>query len=37
MHLVPKFAELGLLGANLKGYGCAGMGDVAYGLLMQEL
>jgi glutaryl-CoA dehydrogenase len=37
MHLVPKFAELGLLGANLKGYGCAGMGEVAYGLLMQEL
>ncbi|HKU37101.1 MAG TPA: acyl-CoA dehydrogenase family protein [Polyangiales bacterium] len=36
-NLIPKFAELGLLGANLKGYGCAGMGDVAYGLLMQEL
>lgn len=36
-HLVPKFAELGLLGANLEGYGCAGMGDVAYGLAMQEL
>jgi glutaryl-CoA dehydrogenase len=37
MNLVPKFAELGLLGANLHGYGCAGMGEVAYGLLMQEL
>lgn len=36
-HLIPKFAELGLLGANLEGYGCAGMGDVAYGLAMQEL
>ncbi|MBO6939965.1 MAG: acyl-CoA dehydrogenase family protein [Deltaproteobacteria bacterium] len=35
--LVPQFAELGLLGANLEGYGCAGMGDVAYGLAMQEL
>lgn len=35
--LVPAFAELGLLGANLEGYGCAGMGDVAYGLAMQEL
>ena len=35
--LIPKFAELGLLGANLEGYGCAGMGDVAYGLAMQEL
>lgn len=37
MDLVPKFAELGLLGANLDGYGCAGMGEVAYGLAMQEL
>lgn len=35
--LIPEFAELGLLGANLEGYGCAGMGDVAYGLAMQEL
>ena len=37
MHLVKGFAELGLFGANLTGYGCAGMGDVAYGLAMQEL
>ncbi len=37
MELVPEFAKLGLLGANLDGYGCAGMGDVAYGLAMQEL
>ncbi len=37
MDLIPQFAELGLLGANLEGYGCAGMGDVAYGLAMQEL
>lgn len=37
MDLVPKFADLGLLGANLEGYGCAGMGDIAYGLAMQEL
>jgi glutaryl-CoA dehydrogenase len=37
MELVPKFAELGLLGANIKGYGCAGLGEVAYGLIMQEL
>lgn len=35
--LIPQFADLGLLGANLEGYGCAGMGDVAYGLAMQEL
>jgi glutaryl-CoA dehydrogenase len=37
MELIPKFGELGMLGANLKGYGCAGLGDVAYGLIMQEL
>ena len=37
MELVPKMAELGLFGANLRGYGCAGMGGVAYGLIMQEL
>ncbi|MFN0063957.1 MAG: acyl-CoA dehydrogenase family protein [Myxococcaceae bacterium] len=29
--------ELGVLGANLKGYGCAGLGPVAYGLMLQEL
>lgn len=37
MELVPKMAELGLFGANLHGYGCAGMNNVAYGLVMQEL
>ncbi len=37
MELVPQMAELGLFGANLKGYGCAGMSAVAYGLVMQEL
>ena len=36
-HLVPQMAELGLLGANLTGYGCAGMSNVAYGLICQEL
>jgi glutaryl-CoA dehydrogenase len=30
-------AELGLFGANLHGFGCAGMNNVAYGLVMQEL
>src|SRR5437867_2526878 len=35
--LIPKLAELGVFGANLKGYGCAGMNNVAYGLIMQEL
>jgi len=37
MELVPRIAELGLFGANLHGYGCAGLSNVAYGLLMQEL
>jgi glutaryl-CoA dehydrogenase len=37
MELVPQIAELGMFGANLSGYGCAGMNNVAYGLLMQEL
>ncbi len=37
MELVPKLAGLGLFGANLHGYGCAGMNNVAYGLVMQEL
>jgi glutaryl-CoA dehydrogenase len=36
-ELVPQMAELGMFGANLEGYGCAGMNNVAYGLLMQEL
>ena len=37
MQLVPQMAELGIFGANLKGYGCAGMNNVAYGLIMLEL
>ncbi|MBW2396540.1 MAG: acyl-CoA dehydrogenase family protein [Deltaproteobacteria bacterium] len=37
MELVPGIAELGLFGANLHGYGCAGMSNVGYGLVMQEL
>jgi glutaryl-CoA dehydrogenase len=36
-ELVSAMAELGMFGANLKGYGCAGMNNVAYGLIMQEL
>ena len=35
--LIPAIGQLGLLGANLQGYGCAGLGAVAYGLIMQEL
>jgi glutaryl-CoA dehydrogenase len=37
MHLVPQMAELGFYGANMEGYGCAGMSNVDYGLIMQEL
>jgi glutaryl-CoA dehydrogenase len=37
MALVPQLGALGLFGATLKGYGCAGLSNVAYGLIMQEL
>lgn len=37
VELIPEIGELGYLGANLKGYGCAGMSNVEYGLIMQEL
>ena len=37
MNLVPAMAKLGLFGANLKGYGCAEMSSVEYGLVTQEL
>jgi glutaryl-CoA dehydrogenase len=37
VELVPQMAELGLFGTNLEGYGCPGMNNVAYGLVMQEL
>jgi len=37
-HLVPQMAELGFFGANLpEEYECAGLNNVAYGLIMQEL
>lgn len=36
-ELIAEMAELGFLGANLEGYGCAGMSNVEYGLIMQEL
>ena len=36
-QLIPEIGRLGFLGANLEGYGCAGMSNVEYGLLMQEL
>jgi len=36
-ELIPEIGELGLLGASLAGYGCAGMNPVAYGLVLEEL
>jgi glutaryl-CoA dehydrogenase len=37
-EIIPTMAELGVLGANLpEEYGCAGLNNVAYGLIMQEL
>lgn len=37
-ELVPEMASLGVFGANLpEEYGCAGLNNVAYGLIMQEL
>src|ERR1700680_3776678 len=35
--LVPEVGKLGLLGMHLTGYGCAGMGPVAYGVACREL
>jgi len=36
-QLVKPMAELGFFGASLKGYGCAEMSNVEYGLVMQEM
>jgi glutaryl-CoA dehydrogenase len=36
-ELVPLMGELGFFGATIEGYGCAGMSNVEYGLVMQEL
>ena len=37
-QIIPQLAELGVFGANLpEEYGCAGLNNVAYGLIMQEL
>ena len=36
-ELAPELGKLGLLGMHLKGYGCAGMGPVAYGVTCREM
>jgi len=37
IELVPEMAALGLFGPTFQDYGCAGLSNVAYGLIMQEL
>ncbi len=37
VELIKRMGELGFLGANLSGYGCSGLNNVAYGLINQEL
>jgi glutaryl-CoA dehydrogenase len=36
-ELAPELGKLGLLGMHLTGYGCAGMGPVAYGVTCREM
>jgi glutaryl-CoA dehydrogenase len=36
-QLIRQMGELGFFGANLEGYGCAGMSNLEYGLIMQEV
>src|SRR5262249_37797130 len=36
-EFIPEMGRLGFYGANLHGYGCAGMSRVEYGLVLQEL
>ena len=37
MELISEIGDMGLFGCNLEGYECAGMSNVAYGLICQEL
>jgi glutaryl-CoA dehydrogenase len=37
MELIAEIGNMGLFGCNLKGYDCAGLSNVAYGLICQEL
>ena len=34
---LPEMGKLGLLGATISGYGCAGVSSVAYGLIAREI
>ncbi|KAG5651629.1 hypothetical protein H0H81_008006 [Sphagnurus paluster] len=35
--IIPEMGALGLLGPTIKGYGCAGASNVAYGLVAREI
>lgn len=37
LNLIPRMGALGMLGAQLEGYGCAGLDAISYGLIMKEL
>ncbi|MEC8878119.1 MAG: acyl-CoA dehydrogenase family protein [Candidatus Thermoplasmatota archaeon] len=37
IDLLPQIGKMGLFGCNLEGYGCAGLSNVSYGLICQEL
>ena len=36
-ELIPELAAQGLLGSSIKGYDCAGLNGISYGLICQEL
>ena len=36
-EVIPEMGSLGLLGPTIKGYGCAGVSSVAYGLVAREV
>jgi glutaryl-CoA dehydrogenase len=36
-HTIREMGEMGLLGASIEGYGCAGMNETAYGVICREL
>ncbi|EJC99922.1 acyl-CoA dehydrogenase NM domain-like protein [Fomitiporia mediterranea MF3/22] len=36
-EISPETGQLGLLGLNIKGYGCAGVNNIAYGLVAREV
>jgi alkylation response protein AidB-like acyl-CoA dehydrogenase len=36
-EILPEMGELGLLGPTIDGYGCAGVSNVAYGLIAREI